>query len=70
MLLQEGLRAVAYVDTMQCILLAGGIIALGLISFYYIGGLSNLTEGIISLTQSDTKLNQGWLIVIMWLYLE
>ena len=53
-----GLRAVAYVDTMQCILLAGGIIALGLISFYYIGGLSNLTQGIIVLSQSDTKLTQ------------
>ena len=34
-----GLRAVAYVDTMQCILLAGGIIVLGLISLSYIGGL-------------------------------
>ena len=53
-----GLRAVAYVDTMQCILLAGGIIVLGFISFYYIGGLSNLTQGIIVLTQSDTKLTQ------------
>jgi Na+/proline symporter len=53
-----GLRAVAYVDTMQCILLAGGIIALGIISFYYIGGITNLTEGIVSLTQSDTKLTK------------
>ena len=35
-----GLRAVAYVDTMQCILLAGGIITLGIISFYYIGGIN------------------------------
>ena len=58
MLLLEGLRAVAYVDTMQCILLAGGIITLGLISFYYIGGLSNLTEGIVALTQSDSKLTK------------
>ena len=53
-----GLRAVAYVDTMQCVLLAGGIIALGIISFYYIGGITNLTEGIVSLTQSDTKLTK------------
>ena len=53
-----GLKAVAYVDTMQCILLAGGIITLGLISFYYIGGLSNLTEGIVALTQSDSKLTK------------
>ena len=37
-----GLRAVAYVDTMQCLLLAGGIIALGIISLIYIGGLENL----------------------------
>ena len=53
-----GLRAVAYVDTMQCVLLAGGIITLGLISFYYIGGLTNLTQGIVALSQSDTKLTQ------------
>ena len=53
-----GLRAVAYVDTMQCILLAGGIIALGIISFVYIGGLSNLTDGIVALSQSDTKLTK------------
>ena len=53
-----GLRAVAYVDTIQCFLLAGGIISLGLISFYYIGGLSNLTEGIVTLTQSDSKLTK------------
>ena len=53
-----GLRAVAYVDTVQCILLAGGIIALGLISLSYIGGLANLTEGIATLTQSDTKLTK------------
>ena len=56
-----GLRAVAYVDTMQCILLAGGIITLGIISFYYIGGITNLTEGIVSLTQSDTKLTKDGL---------
>ena len=37
-----GLRAVAYVDTMQCILLAGGIITLGIISFYYIGGITQI----------------------------
>ena len=33
-----GLRAVAYVDTVQCILLAGGIIAIGIIAIYYVGG--------------------------------
>ena len=51
-----GLRAVAYVDTMQCILLAGGIIVLGVISLSYIGGFSNLTNGIVALTQSDLSL--------------
>ncbi len=53
-----GLRAVAYVDTMQCILLAGGIIVLGVISLTYIGGFNNLADGIVSLTQSDTKLTK------------
>ncbi len=53
-----GLRAVAYVDTMQCILLAGGIITLGIISLISIGGFSNLIDGIISLTQNDTKITK------------
>ncbi len=53
-----GLRAVAYVDTMQCILLAGGIIVLGIISMSYIGGFNNLIDGIAALTQSDTKLTK------------
>ena len=53
-----GLRAVAYVDTMQCILLAGGIIVLGIISLSYIGGISNLIDGIAALSQSDTKLTK------------
>ncbi len=53
-----GLRAVAYVDTMQCILLAGGIIVLGIIALSYIGGFSNLSQGIIALTQTDTNLTK------------
>ncbi len=53
-----GLRAVAYVDTMQCILLAGGIIILGIISLSYIGGFSNLIDGIAALSQSDTNLTK------------
>ena len=53
-----GLRAVAYVDTMQCILLAGGIIALGIISLVYIGGFSNFIEGIVALSQNDTNLTK------------
>mgnify|MGYP003308915891 CR=1 FL=1 len=53
-----GLRAVAYVDTMQCILLAGGIIVLGVITLSYLGGFSNLIEGIAVLSQADTKLTK------------
>ncbi len=51
-----GLRAVAYVDTVQCLLLAGGIIAIGIISYSYIGGIDNLTAGIAALTTIDEKL--------------
>ena len=53
-----GLRAVAYVDTMQCILLAGGIIVLGIITLSYLGGINNLIEGIAVLSQADTKLTK------------
>ena len=53
-----GLRAVAYVDTMQCILLAGGIIVLGIITLSYLGGFNNLIEGIAVLSQVDTKLTK------------
>ena len=53
-----GLRAVAYVDTMQCILLAGGIIVLGVITLSYLGGFNNLIEGIAVLSQNDTKLTK------------
>ena len=51
-----GLRAVAYVDTVQCILLAGGIIAIGIITLNSIGGMGNLIEGIAALTTIDEKL--------------
>ena len=53
-----GLRAVAYVDTMQCVLLAGGIIALGIIALTYIGGFNNLIDGIATLSQNDTKITK------------
>ena len=53
-----GLRAVAYVDTMQCILLAGGIIVLGIITLSYLGGFNNLIEGIAVISQADTKLTK------------
>ena len=51
-----GLRAVAYVDTMQCVLLAGGIIAIGFITLHYVGGWGELNQGIAALASIDTKL--------------
>ena len=53
-----GLRAVAYVDTMQCILLAGGIITLGIIALISVGGFSSFIEGIVSLSQTDTNITK------------
>ncbi len=51
-----GLRAVAYVDTVQCILLAGGIMAIGIIGINAAGGWTALNQGIANLTTLDTKL--------------
>ena len=53
-----GLRAVAYVDTMQCILLAGGIITLGIIALISVGGFSSFIDGIVSLSQTDTNITK------------
>ena len=50
-----GLRAVAYVDTMQCLLLAGGILAIGIITLKAVGGWSALNDGIAQLAALDTK---------------
>lgn len=50
-----GLRAVAYVDTMQCVLLAGGIIAIGIITLNAVGGWDALNEGIANLAAMDKK---------------
>jgi SSS family solute:Na+ symporter len=50
-----GLRAVAYVDTMQAILLAVGIVAIGVIAVYFVGGWGQLNEGIGALAQFDPK---------------
>jgi len=50
-----GLRAVAYVDTMQCLLLAGGILAIGLITLKAAGGWTALNDGIAQLAALDTK---------------
>ncbi len=48
-----GLRAVAYVDTVQCVLLAGGIVAIGLIALDAAGGWTALNAGIAKLTSPD-----------------
>lgn len=50
-----GLRAVAYVDTMQAILLAFGIVAIGFIALNYVGGWGRLNDGIATLAEFDTK---------------
>jgi Na+/proline symporter len=48
-----GLRAVAYVDTVQCVLLAGGIVAIGFIALNAAGGWTTLNQGIAHLTSPE-----------------
>ena len=48
-----GLRAVAYVDTLQCILLALGIVITGFIALDLIGGWGALNDGFAKLAASD-----------------
>jgi len=50
-----GLRAVAYVDTLQCILLAFGIVVIGIIALNAVGGFEALNERIAALAEMDTK---------------
>jgi Na+/proline symporter len=50
-----GLRAVAYVDTMQCILLAAGIVGIGVIALNAVGGFEKLNQGIGALALFDPK---------------
>jgi Na+/proline symporter len=50
-----GLRAVAYVDTLQCILLMLGITIIGIIAINYVGGWTKLNEGIFALSQFDVE---------------
>ncbi|MDZ7841588.1 MAG: sodium:solute symporter [Gammaproteobacteria bacterium] len=50
-----GLRAVAYVDTLQCILLAAGIVALGVIAITFVGGFDQLNAGLAQLAEFDEK---------------
>ncbi len=48
-----GLKAVAYVDTMQCILLAVGIVITGGIALHLLGGWGAFTDGLAQLAASD-----------------
>lgn len=50
-----GLRAVAYVDTVQCVLLALGIAAIGMITLHAVGGWERLNAGIGALAQMDSN---------------
>src|SRR6056297_1683891 len=49
-----GLRAVAYVDTMQCILLMAGIVITGIIAISVIGGWGALNEGFAGMATATT----------------
>ncbi len=48
-----GLRAVAYVDTVQCVLLAMGIVITGLIALNLAGGFAALNEGFAALGKTS-----------------
>ena len=48
-----GLRSVAYVDCVQCVLLAVGIVALGCIAIYFVGGWSGFTGGLADFVKGD-----------------
>jgi SSS family solute:Na+ symporter len=50
-----GLRAVAYVDTLQCILLMLGITMIGIIALNFVGGWEQLNRSIAALAEIDTK---------------
>lgn len=50
-----GLRAVAYVDTLQAVLLALGIVIIGIIAVNAVGGWEQLNRGIAALAEFDQK---------------
>ena len=50
-----GLRAVAYVDTVQCVLLAAGIVMIGILALTFVGGFEKLNAGIAALAEFDQK---------------
>ncbi len=53
-----GLRSVAYVDTLQCVLLWFGIIAIGFITYDLVGGWDALNEGLAKVAREGTKYGQ------------
>jgi len=53
-----GLRSVAYVDCAQCILLAVGIIIIGLLTLYFAGGWSGFTSGVADNVREAVALKQ------------
>ena len=58
-----GLRAVAYVDTLQCVLLAMGIVITGIIALNAAGGWDSLQIGLAKLAASDVGkwgTTKGW----------
>lgn len=56
-LVTGGLRAVAYVDALQCVLMTVGIIVTGLIALDAVGGWSGLQTGLAALSTADPGLN-------------
>src|SRR5918996_785419 len=50
-----GLRAVAYVDTLQCVLLAAGIVIIGVIAVNAVEGWDNLQQDIALLSEMDDE---------------
>ncbi|NQV60343.1 MAG: sodium:solute symporter [Alphaproteobacteria bacterium] len=48
-----GLRAVAYVDTLQCVLLAFGIVSIGFIAYSHLGGLGAFNDAMAALGKTD-----------------
>ncbi|MCG8427151.1 MAG: sodium:solute symporter family protein, partial [Chromatiales bacterium] len=55
-----GLRAVAYVDSAQAILLAGGIVVIGIIAMHSIGGLDQLKQGLAALTAINPETGKAY----------
>jgi SSS family solute:Na+ symporter len=50
-----GLRTAAYADILQAVLKLSGIVIIGVIVLYFVGGLERLMEGIAALSQADSK---------------